>query len=234
MKLYNKKLISAFCIIVISLGSILTINIFNTKQTFKDSKKKIILIDPGHGGMDGGAVAKDGTLEKDINLSISKVLKKDLAKEKYNVIMTREEDKGLYDETKNTKVRSKKIEDLNNRCKLKGSTNCDMFISIHLNMFPQTQYYGAQVWYSNNEKSKEFANILQNNLKEELDSNNKRKEKPAKNSYKILRCNDDMPSVIIECGFLSNLQEREKLKDTEYQKKISKAIVKSVNMYFKQ
>lgn len=107
-----------------------------------------------------------------------------------------------------------------------------MFISIHLNMFTESKYYGAQVWYSNNEDSKKFAGILQDNLREELDSNNKREEKPAKNSYKILRCNDEIPSVIVECGFLSNINEREKLKNKEYQNKISEAISKSVKMYF--
>ncbi|MDS1003733.1 N-acetylmuramoyl-L-alanine amidase CwlD [Clostridium sporogenes] len=230
MKVYNKKLILTTLIIFISFSFIIKVNVFSNLNSVKD--KKIILIDPGHGGMDGGAVAKDGTLEKDINLEISKILKKQLKKEGYKVIMTREDDKGLYSESKGKKVRTKKIEDLNKRCELKKTSKCDMFISIHLNMFNQKQYYGAQVWYSNNEDSKRFAYILQNNLREELDENNKRKEKAAKNSYKILRDNDGMPSVIVECGFLSNSMELDKLKNADYQQNISKAIVKSVNEYF--
>ncbi|WP_061320701.1 N-acetylmuramoyl-L-alanine amidase CwlD [Clostridium botulinum] len=230
MKIYNKKLVLTTIIIFISLGFIIRINIFSNSNSVKG--KKIILIDPGHGGMDGGAVARDGTLEKDVNLEISKILKKNLKKEGYKVVMTREDDSGLYLEDKGKRVRQKKIEDLNKRCELKRTTKCDMFISIHLNMFDQSQYYGAQVWYSNNEDSKRLAHILQNNLREELDENNKRKEKAAKNSYKILRNNDEMPSVIVECGFLSNSMELEKLKSTDYQEKISKAIVKSVGDYF--
>lgn len=230
MKTYNKKLVLVTIIILVSFSFIMSINVFNNSNKIED--KKIILIDPGHGGMDGGAVAKDGTLEKEINLNISKILRDELQKKGYKVLVTREDDRGLYSEDKGKKTRQKKIEDLNKRCEIKKTSKCDMFMSIHLNMFDQTQYYGAQVWYSNNEDSKKLANILQNNLIEELDKNNKRKEKPAKNSYKILRNNDDMPSVIIECGFLSNPRELDKLKDIEYQKKISKAIIKSVDDYF--
>jgi N-acetylmuramoyl-L-alanine amidase len=230
LKIYNRKLILTTLIIFISFSFIIKVNVFNNLNSVNE--KKIILIDPGHGGMDGGAVAKDGTLEKDINLDISKILKNQLKKEGYKVIMTREDDRGLYSEGKGKKIRRKKIEDLNKRCELKKTSNCDMFISIHLNMFEQSQYYGAQVWYSNNEDSKRFAHILQNNLREELDENNKRKEKAAKNNYKILRDNDEMPSVIVECGFLSNSMELERLKNKDYQQNISKAIVKSVNEYF--
>ena len=234
MKKNDAKLIKTLVVIFLCIGFIIGVNIFNTTETFKSNDEKIILIDPGHGGMDGGAIAKDGTLEKNINLSISKILKKDLKKGKYKVKMTREKDKGLYSENKKSRIRSKKIEDLNKRCELKKSTNCDMFLSIHLNMFPQSKYHGAQVWYSNNEESKKLAKLLQDNLREDLDKNNNRKEKSAGNSYKILRSNDSIPSVIIECGFLSNVTEREKLKDKEYQKKISKSIVKSINEYFQQ
>ncbi|EJO5348514.1 N-acetylmuramoyl-L-alanine amidase CwlD [Clostridium botulinum] len=230
MKSYNKKLILATIIIFISFSFIIRINVFNSLNN--NNKKKIILIDPGHGGIDGGAVGKDGTLEKDINLEISKILKENLKKEEYKVVMTREDDSGLYSDYKEQTIRQKKIEDLNKRCEIKKTSKCDMFISIHLNMFKQKKYYGAQVWYSNNEDSKKFGHILQNNLREELDKNNKRKEKAAKNSYKILRNNDEMPSVIIECGFLSNAMELENLKNEKYQQNISKAIVKSVNEYF--
>ncbi|WP_269144141.1 N-acetylmuramoyl-L-alanine amidase CwlD [Clostridium guangxiense] len=193
---------------------------------------KIILIDPGHGGIDGGAQAKDGTCEKDINLNISLKLKKYLESKKFKVIMTRQEDKGLY--TEGGKIRKKKLEDLENRCKIKLNSNCDAFISIHLNMFPQTQYYGAQVWYGDNEKSEKLAGIIQRNAIDDLDKSNRRKEKPAKNSYKILRYGKDIPSVIVECGFLSNDAERQKLKDVNYQQKIADSIGKSVEEFFKE
>ena len=95
----------------------------------------------------------------------------------YKVVMTREEDKGLYEDE--GRIRKKKIEDLNNRCKIKENSKCDMFISIHLNAFPESKYYGAQVWYSRNKDSQKLANIIQGNLKEYLDSSNNRQEKPA-------------------------------------------------------
>lgn len=193
---------------------------------------KTILIDPGHGGIDGGAEAKDGTCEKDINLSISLKLKKYLESKKYKVIMTRQEDKGLY--TEGGKIRKKKLEDLENRCKIKLNSNCDVFVSIHLNMFPQSQYYGAQVWYGDNKESERLAGIIQRNIINDLDKNNKRKEKPAKNAYKILRYGKDIPSVIVECGFLSNDAERQKLKDANYQQKIAESVGKSIEEFFKE
>lgn len=195
-----------------------------------ENQKKIILIDAGHGGIDGGAVSKRGTIEKDINLKISLFLKEVLEAKDYKVLMTRESDTGLYSE--NGKIRDKKNEDLNNRCKFKDESKCDVFVSIHLNMFPQSQYYGAQVWYSNEGKSADLANIIQNNFVNDLDKTNTRKEKCAKGSYKVLRCNEDIASVLIECGFLSNPREEEKLKTEAYQREIAKSIGESISEYF--
>lgn len=197
----------------------------------KSSKDEItILIDPGHGGMDGGAETKDGIIEKDINLKISMKLRDRLKKQGYKVFMTRNTDKGLYGSE--GKIRKKKIEDLNNRVKLKKDTHCDMFVSIHLNMFPQSKYYGAQVWYSKNDESKKLARIVQNNLIQDLDRNNNRREKAASNLYKILRENDTMPSIIVECGFLSNYEEKQKLISDSYQEKIAASLSKSINEYY--
>ncbi|WP_125153953.1 N-acetylmuramoyl-L-alanine amidase CwlD [Clostridium rectalis] len=221
------------CVALFLFSSILFISrsILAKNSTSEKYERKVILIDPGHGGMDGGAVSKNGTVEKNINLNISLKLKKQLESCGMKVIMTREEDKGLYSD--NGTVRQKKVEDLKNRCNMKKESKCDMFISIHLNMFPQSQYYGAQVWYSNREDSKKLANIIQSNMKMDLDEKNKRVEKPAKNDYRIFRENNDMPSVLVECGFLSNATEEAKLKDSEYQEKVAKSISKSVKQYFK-
>jgi N-acetylmuramoyl-L-alanine amidase len=192
--------------------------------------QKIILVDPGHGGIDGGAVAKSGILEKDINLLIGKKLKAQLEKQGYKVIMSREEDMGLY--TDEGRIRKKKIEDLENRLKLKKESNCDMFISVHLNAFPETQYYGAQVWYGGNEESRKFAAILQRTMREQLDKENKRVQKPAGNAFRILRDNGSTAAVLVECGFLSNAAEEAKLKTGDYQQKIADAISKAVDEYF--
>lgn len=233
MKKLNIRVVS---ILIISI--ILTVLFQNTVYSASNSNdinsknKFIILIDPGHGGMDGGAETKDGISEKNINLKISSKLRDELKKDGYTVLMTRECDKGLY--TEGGRIRKKKIEDLSNRVKMKEDTKCNLFISIHLNMFPQSKYYGAQVWYSKNKESKKLAKILQDNLINDLDTSNKRHEKAAFNLYKILRENDDMPSVIVECGFLSNYDEKEKLQSDDYQCKISKSLAKSINEYYKQ
>ncbi|MCM8710761.1 N-acetylmuramoyl-L-alanine amidase CwlD [Clostridium sp. SYSU_GA19001] len=194
------------------------------------SNKKTILIDVGHGGYDGGAEGKSGTKEKDVNLKISLKLRDSLIEKGYNVIMTRDTDKALLDEDK--KTTRKKAQDIANRCKIKEQSQADLFISIHQNHFPQGKYYGAQVWYSNNNKSQSLAHIMQENLKIDLNHDNKRVEKPAKNDYKILSCNDTMPSVLVECGFLSNYEEEQRLLSEEYQQKIVDSLVKSINMYF--
>lgn len=221
--------------ILVALFLLMLCSYYSVKKAYfiKNQKndKKIILIDPGHGGMDGGAVSKNGTVEKDINLSISLKIKDELIKKGYKVIMTREEDKGLYSDK--GKVRQKKIEDLNNRCKMRKDSNCNIFISIHLNMFPQSNCYGAQVWYSNNDKSKKLASIIQNNFKLDIDKSNNRLEKPAGKAYKILRNDEGIPSVIVECGFLSNPEEESKLKTESYQKNIATTITKSVDEYFR-
>ena len=116
---------------------------------------------------------------------------------------------------------------------MKKSSKCDAFLSIHLNMFPQCQYHGAQVWYANNDKSKTLAAILQSNLREDLDKSNKRKEKVSIDDYRVLRNSGNIPSVIVECGFLSNPEEAAKLKDDGYQIKLAKSIRKSLDEFFK-
>ena len=133
----------------------------------------------------------------------------------------------------NGTIRQRYIEDLKKRCDLKKSSNCDMLISIHLNYFTQSKYYGAQVWYSNYKESATLASVIQTNLKVDLDPSNKRVQKPAKNAYRLLREYDVIPSVIVECGFLSNDEEEQKLKSDEYQVKIANSLSKSVSDFFK-
>lgn len=196
------------------------------------SNKKTILIDPGHGGYDGGADGQTGAKEKDLNLSISLKLRDELKQQGFNVIMIREEDKALLDEGKRTGT--KKAQDIANRCKIKEESKADIFISIHQNKFPQGKYFGSQVWYSNSEKSRRLAHIVQEKLRLELDSRNNRVEKPAKNDIRILSCNDTMPSVLVECGFLSNYEEEKLLNDEKYQQKIATILAKAIKDYMKE
>ena len=212
--------------IVASIGVLLTIILCGSNMAFaKEKTKGIILIDPGHGGIDGGAVSQNGTVEKDINLSISKKLKKELEKDGYKVYLTRKEDKELS---------TKKVEDLESRCKMKIETKCDIFISIHQNKFSNSSCYGAQVWYSNNEKSSLLSEKIQESIKESVNDGNKRLAKPAKDLYKILRDGYDGACVIVECGFLSNYQEEQLLKTHTHQDKIVDGIKSGINRYFEE
>jgi N-acetylmuramoyl-L-alanine amidase len=196
------------------------------------SNIRTILIDPGHGGYDGGADGLSGSKEKDINLNISLKLRDTLNSKGYNVMMTRTKDEALLNEGK--RIGTKKALDIANRCKIKEQSNADLFISIHQNIFPQGKYYGSQVWYSGHEKSMILAHIAQENLKVDLDRGNKRVEKPAKNDYKILTCTDIMPSILVECGFLSNSEEEKLLQDENYQQKIADSLAKSISEYFEK
>lgn len=222
-----KKIIK---IVAIMMLSFLVLNISLLKVNAEENNK-VIVIDPGHGGIDGGAKSENGVIEKDINLSISLKTKAALESKGYKVIMTRSEDVGLYTEGK--KVREKKIEDLGNRVKIKKENKCDAFISIHQNMFPQKNCKGAQVWSANNEPSQKLGRIIQQKFKEEVDQNNKREAKVAKKEYKILNDGYEGASVIVECGFLSNPEECELLGKEDYQNKIANTLVNAIDEYFK-
>ncbi|WP_221388437.1 N-acetylmuramoyl-L-alanine amidase CwlD [Clostridium perfringens] len=217
-------------IVSIMMFSFLVLNISFLKVNAEENNK-VIVIDPGHGGIDGGAKSENGVIEKDINLLISLKTKAALESKGYKVIMTRSEDVGLYTEGK--KVREKKIEDLGNRVKIKKENKCDAFISIHQNMFPQKNCKGAQVWSANNEPSQKLGKIIQQKFKEEVDQNNKREAKVAKKEYKILNDGYEGASVIVECGFLSNPEECELLGKEDYQNKIANTLANAIDEYFK-
>ena len=217
-------------IVSIMMISFLVLNISFLKVNAEENNK-VIVIDPGHGGIDGGAKSENGVIEKDINLSISLKTKAALESKGYKVIMTRSEDVGLYTEGK--KVREKKIEDLGNRVKIKKENKCDAFISIHQNMFPQKNCKGAQVWSANNEPSQKLGKIIQQKFKEDVDQNNKREAKVAKKEYKILNDGYEGASVIVECGFLSNPEECELLGKEDYQNKIANTLANAIDEYFK-
>ncbi|MDS0527217.1 N-acetylmuramoyl-L-alanine amidase [Clostridium sp. SHJSY1] len=209
--------------VIISLLVILIISPINVLAN--EDSKGVILIDAGHGGADGGARGKQGTIEKEINLAISKKLQKKLQDQGYIVYMTREGDNSLA---------GSKTQDLTMRCKMKKETNCDVFISIHQNKFNSEVCYGAQVWYASNEKSNKIAKLIQDSLKEKTEDNNHRVPKAAKDQYKILRDGYEGASIIVECGFLSNYKEEKKLKTDEHQNRIVEGISGGINKYFEE
>ncbi len=193
---------------------------------------KVIAIDAGHGGIDPGAVGKQGKMEDDINLDIVLKLRKLIEQNGGIVILTRDEDTGLYTENSPT-IRAKKNEDLRNRRILINESEPDVFLSIHLNSFPQSQYYGAQAFYKKGcEESKKLALLIQEELRNVLDKNNKRVPQPRDSVYLIREVT--VPSVLIECGFMSNPQEEKLLNDPKYQEKIAWSIYIGMIRYFNE
>lgn len=180
-----------------------------------------VLIDPGHGGADGGAVAADGTEEKGLNLAVSLPLRDLLQVMGYEVAMTRDTD--IMVNTEGTTLRERKVSDLKNR--LAMSREADVTISIHQNKFPQAQYYGTQVFYSDNHsKSREIAAAVRDSVLRLLQPKNTRELKKGDSSVYLLS-HAETPMVLVECGFLSNEAELQQLKDTDYQRKMAFAIM---------
>ena len=196
-----------------------------------DDETQTVIIDPGHGGEDPGAVGVGGVLEKDINLSLSKKIKKLLEFERFNVIMTREDDVLLYSEDA---AGSKKAQDLRNRLDFQDSYPDALFVSIHMNKFPLEYCRGLQVYYSaNNSVSAVLAENIRQNIVANLQPDNKRECKAADTSIFILN-NIKIPAVLIECGFLSNNEEAALLSSDTYQNELSALIVSAVSNTEKQ
>lgn len=191
-----------------------------------EKQKDCIVVDVGHGGFDSGKIGVNGVLEKDINLQIALKLKKTLEDAGMTVVMTREDDKGLYDES----ASNKKAQDLQRRCDLINEQKPLMTISIHQNSYTSPEIKGAQVfYYTTSSESQKLAEILQKTLIEQVDTENHREAK-ANDSYYLLKRTDSV-IVIVECGFLSNPQEAEKLSDEDYQQKMVNAICTGINRY---
>ena len=183
------------------------------------SGKYRVVIDAGHGGADPGKVGIEGSLEKDINLQIAFRLKEFLEAQDVEVIMTRSDEKGLYAEDES----NKKIQDMKRRVKIIEQSAPDLVISIHQNSYPEESVKGAQVfYYEGSSQGKLLAEFLQRRFLISVDAGNKRQAK-GNDSYYLLK-KTSCPIVIVECGFLSNREEAEKLKDALYQERVAWAI----------
>lgn len=190
----------------------------------------VIAIDPGHGGIDGGAVSRDGqVVEKEISLPISMYLRDFLQESGAYVIMTREVDKDLASaDVKQTSKR--KTEDLRNRVKFVNSNTPDFLISIHLNSFPSPKWSGAQTFfYPAYKESGELAYLIQDEIKRVLE-NTDRAPKKTGDVYLIREVS--CPSVLVEVGFLSNSKEAKLMHDTAYQKAMANAIYQGILRHF--
>ena len=225
---------------LMTLLLVILISKFNTRvvsykadgEISENTKKAAItvIIDAGHGGEDGGTSGSTGITEKDLNLEISFLLADMLRANGIDVVMTRTEDILLYDPNSDYQGR-KKVLDLAARLKIARETPDSIFVSIHMNSFPQTQYSGLQVYYSKNDaNSKRIADLIQSNVKAYLQNGNDRQTKAATSSIFLLD-RLETPAVLIECGFLSNPEECRLLSTSEYRKKLAFVIFCSITDY---
>ena len=182
-------------------------------------KNKIIVIDAGHGNKDPGTVVGD-IYEKDINLKIALKLENELKKEGVKVILTRDGDYDLA----YPKASYRKKSDFDNRIKIINNLGADLYLSIHLNYLDDSKYFGPQVFYD-----KDLAEIFQQTFNKELSTKREIKKIPSSTyMYDKLK----IKGLLIECGFLSNKEEREKLQTNEYQQKLVSIMVKALNGYY--
>lgn len=227
----RKGFLVAVFLIAILFAVLLSLPIRHTINASKiaESLAPCIIVDAGHGGEDGGAKGNDGTLEKDLNLELSIKLKNILMILGYDVIMTRETDASTDDGDKFIKK-----QDIRNRLELMEKRSDSVFVSIHMNKFPQGQYWGAQTFYSkNNDNSKLLALSLQNSIKINIQPENNREIKESPSGVYLLK-KAKIPAVIIECGFLSNEKELSLLKTDDYRSKLAFAIALGIMDYNKQ
>lgn len=146
------------------------------------------------------------------------------------VILTRSDENGIYDLDKKT-LREKKVSDIKNRVKIGNESSADIFVSIHLNKIPQTEYWGWQTFYKKeNENSQKLAKSLQQGINETIQKENKREPLKIENVYIIDHV--EVPTAIVECGFLSNSEEKELLQQEEYQDKLAWGIYVGIMDYF--
>lgn len=217
--------LTAVCTCVLLLVSVYSFSlgiqrsVFSSKKAMSNnaSSGKVIIIDPGHGGEDGGAQSESGILEKHINMSISNYLNELFSFFGYDTVMTRTDDRLIYDSGCNT-IREKKVSDIHNRMTILENNPDAVFLSIHQNHFDGSSCRGTQVFYSgNNDRSERIAQSIQETVVSDIQQDNKRKIKKSGSEIYLL-CHAESPAVMVECGFLSNPEEAQKLNTDEYQK----------------
>ena len=196
-------------------------------STYNQTRDRItVMIDAGHGGNDPGKVSLNNDLEKDINLDIALKLEEILKNQDIEVIMTRRDDNGLYEEG----VSNKKNSDMRKRVELSKEKNADLVVSVHANSYVEESVCGAQVfYYKSSEDGKLLAQSIQKHISQVSTMNSKRSAK-SNNDYYLLR-NISVPAVIVECGFLSNAAEAAMLKN---QRKIAWSIHLGIMEYLNE
>lgn len=219
-----------FAIAGIAVGSALQYG--SGLETFKYGKQNqfSVVVDAGHGSPDGGTVGVNGTVEQKINLAIAKKLQEVLVGKGIHVIMTREGDEGLQGEHTGS-IRQMKREDMNQRLEIMKKSKADLFISIHMNSFESEKVRGLRLFYDKGHpEMKELAEIMQEKMGAVTGAEIKA-VKTADNRLFLMK-DPPLPSILAECGFLSNPEEEKKLNDQEYQARLAWAIADAIEKYF--
>ncbi len=227
-----RRKIVVFMIFTALLSFLTLISHHRSTDVFGEAFTKRIIIDAGHGLPDGGAVGMNGTIESSVNLEIARKTKKLLEKKGYTVIMTRKGEDSISEDADSIAQRKKK--DMSKRLEIINSSGADMFVSIHMNKFPSSEYRGAQVIYSANfAESEILAGLIQRELHKIAENKSKREHLKAPDGIFLLK-KALVPAVIVECGFLSNFDEEKLLNTKEHQQDISKAIVDGIGKYYER
>lgn len=239
MKNINKKIVKRFAVVSSACAICAAAVFFSYRHMDSDilpavgsvqSDKPVIILDAGHGGMDGGCSSADGVPEKGINLNIVLCLRDMFSMCGYDVELTRSEDRSIHDDGVEG-IANQKSSDMDNRLALFNKYPNAICISVHQNQFTDPKYSGAQMFYSDtNKESKYLAQKMQEKIVEYTQPENDREIKLCGKELFLCYFSDN-PTVMAECGFLSNPEEAEKLKTEEYQKQIAFSIFSAVNEY---
>jgi len=209
-------------ILLAALAAVYVIQQFSSGQTalvFSRMSEQVLIIDPGHGGEDGGAVSVSGQKESDLNLAIALDLDQLMGFYGVQTLMTREDDRSIHDPKAET-LREKKVSDLHNRVELVNRVEQATLISIHQNSYPDAQYHGTQVFYGEDTLSPPLAQGIQDLVGETLDPSNHRIPQRVPDSVYLMN-HISCRAVLVECGFLTNPEEDRMLQDESYQRKLA-------------
>ena len=235
----KKKIVKILSVVMIFIFAyiITGYNVNNTKNQSKTIEtvalpinNKVIVLDAEHGVPDEGAQSSNGTTEAESNLKIALKVQNLLEQSGATVILTRSDENAIYDLDSKT-LKQKKISDIHNRVKIGNESSADIFVSIHLNKIPQQQYWGWQTFYKQESpEGQKLATSIQNSLNKSIQKENKRVPMKIENVYIIKHV--EIPTTIVECGFLSNPEEEQLLLNNEYQDKLAWGIYTGIMDYF--
>lgn len=226
-----KRVFCAFlilCVILISYFFAVNNRIYKSISAMSYTNSRVIIIDAGHGGFDGGAVAYDGTLEKDLNLEMALELDRLAEGLGFRTVMVRTTDRST--DSDGDQSGSKKVKDIKNRLNLMKKYENSIYISLHMNKYSTSQPNGTQVFFAPYSGSDALAESIQSSVAEKLQPYNKRVVKPATRDIYLLY-NATTPAVIVECGFLSNSKDLENLKQKNYRNELAFSVLCGIMAY---